>query len=62
MNFDDISDGIKHGIDALSIVTLLGTLTSMLPSIAASLTIVWTLLRIYEMPTVQGWLGKKPKE
>lgn len=60
MTSDHISDGIRHGIDALSIATLLGTLTSMLPSIAAIVTIVWTAIRIYETRTVQGWLGRKP--
>lgn len=60
MTSDHISDGIKHGIDLLSIGTLLATLTSMLPSIAAIVTIVWTAIRIYETRTVQGWLGRKP--
>jgi chromate transport protein ChrA len=34
------------------------TLVSWLPSIAALLTIVWTLIRIYETETVQAMLGK----
>lgn len=62
MTQDHLTDGIKHGIDALSVVTLLGTLTDMLPSIAAGLTIIWTAIRIVETDTVRGWLGKKPKE
>jgi hypothetical protein len=57
--FDSIPDGVKHLIDFLSITTLLGTLAQMLPHVAASLTIVWTGLRIYETKTVQGWLGRK---
>lgn len=55
---DHISDGLKHGLDLLSIATLLGTLVSVLPSIAAGLTIVWTLLRIYETETVKRWTGR----
>lgn len=66
MNDDDlwkhIPEGMKHLLDALSIGTMLGTLFQMLPNIAALLTIVWTLLRIYESATVQRWLGKKVQE
>jgi hypothetical protein len=48
----------KHIIDALSILTVVGTLVDMLPSIAALISIVWSGIRIYETKTVQGWLGK----
>ena len=44
--------------DALSIVTVVGTLAEILPSIAALFTIVWTILRIYETNTVQKLLGR----
>lgn len=56
---DATSETVKHAMDALSIVTVVGTLVNMLPSIAAVFTIVWTAIRIYETDTVQGWLGKK---
>jgi hypothetical protein len=46
-------DSFKHVIDALSIVTVLGTLADMLPSIAALFTIVWTGIRIWETDTVK---------
>lgn len=49
---------IKHVVDALSIITVLGTLADMLPSVAAVFTIVWTALRIWEMETVRGWTGR----
>ena len=53
----------KHVVDALSVVTVVGTLMEMLPSIAALFTIVWTAIRIYETDTVQYMLGKeKPNE
>jgi len=42
----------------VSIATVLGTLVEMLPAVAAGLSIVWTLIRIYETATVQRWLGK----
>ena len=48
----------KHFVDALSLMTVLGTLMSILPTIAAVWSIVWTSIRIYETKTVQGWLGK----
>ena len=46
-------DSFKHIIDVLSIVTVLGTLADMLPSIAALFTIVWTGIRIWETDTVK---------
>jgi hypothetical protein len=51
-------DTVKHVIDGLSVVTVLGTLMDALPSVAALFTIVWTGIRIYETNTVQRWLGK----
>ena len=56
MNMDEAS---KHIIDFASIATVLGTLVDFLPAVAAVFTIVWTVIRIYETKTVQGWLGKK---
>jgi len=53
----------KHVVDALSLVTVVGTLVQLLPAIAALFTIVWTAIRIYETDTVQKLLGKeKPNE
>lgn len=46
-------------LDALSVVTVIGTLIDMLPSIAAVFTIVWTGIRIWETDTVQRILKKK---
>lgn len=51
----------KAMLDVASVFTVAGTLTNMLPSIAAIFTIVWTALRIYETDTVQKLLGKEPK-
>jgi hypothetical protein len=56
-----ISEGTKHIIDATSILTVFGTLAQVLPPIAALLTIIWTLIRIYESTTVQKWIGNEPK-
>lgn len=60
--FNHMDEGIKHIVDGLSLVTVLGTLVDMLPSIAAVFTIVWTAIRIYETKTVQNWLGKSNAE
>lgn len=52
----------KNIADALSILTVVGTLVDMLPSLAALISIVWSVIRIYETKTVQGWLGKQEKD
>lgn len=44
--------------DVLSLSVLIGYFVSILPTIATVLTILWTLLRIYEMPTVQKIIAK----
>lgn len=48
----------KSAVDALSLVTVVGTLVDVLPAIAAIFSIVWSAIRIYETKTVQRWLGK----
>ena len=53
-----VDDTVKHVADAASVVTVVGTLPGVLPSIAAIFTIVWTGIRIYETDTVQKWLKK----
>ena len=55
----EISEGTKHAVDALSIITVVGTLVEFLPSIAAGFTIVWTALRIWETDTVKAWTKRK---
>jgi hypothetical protein len=56
---DHLNEGTKHVLDGLSLLTVLGTLMDWLPAVAALLSIIWTLLRIYESKTVQNLLGKK---
>ena len=46
-------------VDAISVSTVIGTLMGLLPTMAALFTIVWTVIRIYETDTVQGWLRKR---
>jgi hypothetical protein len=49
----------KQFIDGLSLITVVGTLTEMLPSISALLSIVWVGIRIWETDTVQSLFGRK---
>lgn len=53
-----MEDQSKHVVDAISIGGVVATIAGYLPAIAAILSIVWTLIRIYETQTVQKWLGK----
>jgi FtsH-binding integral membrane protein len=55
----EISEGTKHAVDALSVVTVVGTLVEFLPAIAAIFTIVWTGIRIWETDTIKSWTGRK---
>ena len=52
------SETAKTVVDALSIITVIGTLADMLPSVAALFTIVWTSIRIWETETVKRWTGR----
>ena len=56
------SEAVKHIVDGVSVLTVIGTLANILPAIAALFTIIWTALRIYETKTIQGWLGKTAPE
>ena len=56
--FENIDENTKHLIDGVSVATVMGTLMSWLPAIAALFTIIWTVIRIYETKTIQGWLKK----
>jgi hypothetical protein len=49
----------KHVVDAISVATVIGTLAQVLPAIAATFTIIWTAIRIYETKTVQSILKWK---
>ncbi len=59
---DNLDEHFKYFIDGVSILTVLGTLVSALPSIAALLTIIWTLIRLYESKTIQGWIHGEVKD
>lgn len=50
---------LKHIGDAVSAGVVIGALASWLPPVAALLTIVWTIIRIYETQTIQRLLGRE---
>jgi len=53
------AEATKHVIDAVSVFTVVGTLSDLLPPLAALFTIVWTGIRIYETETIQKLIGKR---
>jgi hypothetical protein len=53
------TEATKQTVDAVSVVTVIGTLADVLPAIAALFTIIWTGFRIYELKTIQNWLKRK---
>ena len=52
-------EAMKATGDVLSISVVVGTLADWLPSVAAIISIVWGVIRIYETDTVQQMLRKK---
>ena len=57
-----LTDHEKLFIDVASIATGVGALVQILPELAAGLTIMWTVIRIYETETVQKMLGRRKNE
>ena len=57
---DMATEGTKQVVDAVSVLTVVGTIGELLPPLAALFTLVWTAIRIYETKTVQRLLGRKP--
>ena len=56
------TEGTKQVVDAVSVLTVVGTIGELLPPLAALFTLVWTSIRIYETHTVQRLLGRKPPD
>lgn len=49
-------DHTKHWIDAASVGAAFASFLGWLPSVAAFLSIIWTVIRIYETKTIQRWI------
>ena len=58
---DAVNEHTKSVIDWTSIGIAFGSLMQILPSIAAALSILWTIIRIYETKTVQNFIKKWKK-
>lgn len=54
-----ISESTKTLLDALSLATVLATLSAWLPPLAALASLIWGVIRIFETRTVQGWLKRR---
>ena len=59
---EHLTEGTKHVVDGLSLITVVGTLMDVLPTVAALFTIIWTSIRIYETKTVQGWINRAKRK
>lgn len=57
-----VQETAKQTVDAVAGATVVVTWLDYLPDIAAFLSIVWFLIRIWESETVKGFRGKPPKE
>lgn len=57
-----VQESAKHTVDAAAVGVAGATWVDWLPDIAAGLSIVWLLLRIWESETVKRLTGRKPKE
>ena len=53
------TESIKPIIDAVAVTTTASALVGWLPPIVAILTLVWTVIRIYETDTVQKFVQKR---
>jgi hypothetical protein len=49
----------KNQLDLASVGLLLATLFSLIPHLTAVVTLVWSLVRLYETATVQNWLARR---
>jgi uncharacterized protein HemY len=53
----------KTPIDLTSIGLIAMTIIGALPHVAAALSVIWSVIRIYETPTFQKWWkGRKAKK
>ena len=59
-NFKHLAPESKALIDVSSILVVFGTLAEVLPALAALASLIWSIIRIAETRTVQGWLGRSP--
>ena len=49
----------KAVVDVVAVTTTVSTLMGWLPAVAAALSIVWTVVRIFETNTIQNLIHRK---
>lgn len=59
MTLDELPGAAKASADVVSAGIVVGTIAELLPHVAALLTIVWTLIRIFETETVKAMLARR---
>ena len=47
----------KAAVDVIAVTTTVSTLMGWLPAVAAALSIIWTVIRIFETDTVKDWFN-----
>ena len=58
----NMAETTKQVVDAVSVFTVIGSLSEVLPPIAALLTIIWTVIRIYETDSMKRLVGRDKGE
>ena len=54
-----MQEEVKVAVDALAVTTTVSTLMGWIPAVAAALSIIWTVIRIFETETIQNLIHKK---
>ena len=49
----------KAAVDVIAVTTTVSTLMGWLPAVAAALSIIWTVIRIFETDTVKDWFNAR---
>jgi hypothetical protein len=49
----------KAAVDVVAVTTTVSTLMGWIPAVAAALSIIWTVIRIFETKTIQNLIHKK---
>jgi hypothetical protein len=54
-----MNDHVKSAFDLSSFFIVVGTLVEWLPALAAGLSVIWSLIRLWETATVKKWFKRK---
>lgn len=57
---DGLETAARYTADATAAAVTVSTLFDFLPGIAAIISIIWMMIRIYETHTIQRMLGREP--